>query len=634
MRSCQRPNVRRREIIMTFASFCLLLLILNSTYTMMDVALPPHDAVEKGLFPKRPPPYINSKTEKTTEKDEEEASSSMMVPQEAISDEAVRLHFFQEVLLKCSDKWAAAGGINYTLAKKVRRRRVAGLLGGKESPNLSSWWSYDDVIRDTVDPGPCANPRKQTQEEIVLTHACDLVSTPPFNDIYDAACIHLAKLLLTAAVASHRKQPESNVTGPPAGWQIFIPLPRAAKRYFSWDRSKNMNFNTKKGKSVDFSNLYVWVQLDILVPYLDQRTIKFRSKLCFCLEVKWPPKCLARMAFIVKVPQWQFNKDPFAEVAAFAVDRKLGMRRVPPTFLFPIPLAILQVALNQRSQRYIHMPNFFVRGAETKTYEKWVQNDVFLFLQTNAERGSGSEVYTRRGGLEAWCSFQIKIPNVTPLLSSPLRVPYGKEKIPGWHRWFNPLYKEVVVPHASLAALSEQVMFDYILGNGDRSPNKNSFVVSGCQQWGCLGDSAICSKGNNNRSVSDFPTIVHLDHGLAFRRENASLGNNPLAKPRGRQTFCMFYKPLLWRLWSIEKQLTRRHANFISGVDWSPCEENVDVVNRKNLWTNFLMANISSIVCRAVGKKAFEASGKRIVRLLQSANECLSAYPLEVVFLP
>ncbi|EKF27660.1 hypothetical protein MOQ_008612 [Trypanosoma cruzi marinkellei] len=638
MRSCQRQNVRRREIIVTCVFFSLLLVIFNSVYMVMDVGLSPHDVMEERLSPKRPPAYVNSTTRNITKREEEEeeeaASSSIMVRGETISDAAVRRHFLQEVLLNCGDKWAAAGGINYIVAKELRRRRLASLLGANASPNFSTWWSYDDFIRDTFNPRLCVDKRnqKQKKENIILTHACDPVSTPPFNDTHDAACIHMVKLLLTAAVASPDQQTSSNVTEPPVGWQIFIPLPRAAERYVSWDRTKNMSFNTNKSKYVDLSSLLVGVQLDVLVPFIDQRTIKFRSKLCFCLEVKRLPDCLARMAFIVKVPQWQFNTDPFAEVAAFEVDRKLRMRRVPPTFLFPIPLAILQMAVKQRSQRYINMPNLFVRGPETNTYEKWVQNDVFLFLKKHAERGG--EVYTRRGGLDAWCSFQIKIPNVTPLLNSPLRVPYGKKKKPGWHQWFNPLCKEVDVPYATLAALSEQVMFDYILGNDDRSPNKNSFVANGCYQRGCLRDNVICSESNSNSNVNGFPTIVHFDHGMAFRKGHASLENNPLAKPKGRLTFCMFYKPLLWRLWSIEKQLMKRHAKAISGLDWSPCAEKVGVVNTKKLWTNFLMANISRIVSRAVGKKAFEASGERIVRLLQRANECLATYPLEVVFLP
>ncbi|RNF01312.1 uncharacterized protein Tco025E_08607 [Trypanosoma conorhini] len=206
--------------------------------------------------------------------------------------------------------------------------------------------------------------------------------------------------------------------------------------------------------------------------------------------------------------------------------------------------------------------------------------------------------------------------------------------MPGWHRWFNPLYNGTVVTYAPLVALSEQAMFDYILGNNDRFPNKNSFaVIGGCQCGGQDDVNLGCSGGGNNKGARAFPTILHLDHGMAFKEPAAALVNNPLAKLGERQTLCMFYKPLLWRLWSIEKQLTQRHTGDVTGADWSPCVEKGEV-DRKELWVNFLMAHVSRVIRRVVGHAAFQASGRRMLRLLQRANACLAVYPAKVVLLP
>ncbi|ESL07590.1 hypothetical protein TRSC58_04718 [Trypanosoma rangeli SC58] len=601
------------------------MLIVNISYMTSELAPPSCHAAEEGSSPQWP----------LSMEEKQLLLGIVVMPQEMIPDVAVRLLFVRDILPRCREKWAKEGGVNYTLAKELRRRRLTSLLRANKSLDVSSWWSYDDVVRDTFTPSPCAHQEKQRRSGIVA-QACDPGAAPPFNTAHDVACIELAQLLLKAAFASSHNQSEWTVGGPFVGWHIFVPLPYGAERYLAWSRRKNMNSNFKISGHVNIRNLLVWVRIDVIAPSLDQRTIKFRSTFCFSFEMKTPPSCLASMAFLVKVPQRQFSADPFAEVAAFAVDRKLGIGRVPPTFIFPIPLAVLQEAVMRRSRRHIRMIPFLIRESGSTTYDTWVQNDVFFFLKRHAERKSGADggdVHTHRDGLDAWCSFQLEVWHVTPLLRSSLRVPYNKKNMPGWHRWFNPLYNGTVVPYGPLVALSEQVMFDYIVGNNDRSPNKNSFAVIGGCRCGGPGNDVGCSGSGTNSESSTFPTILHLDHGMAFKEPHAALVNNPLAKLGERQSFCMFYKPLLGRLWSIEKQLTQRHTGGVAGVDWGPCVEN-EKVDRTELWVKYLMANVSRVILRVVGHAAFHASGRRLVRLLQRANECLAVYPAGVVLLP
>ncbi|KAH9578305.1 hypothetical protein LSM04_001324 [Trypanosoma melophagium] len=644
----RRQKTQRHYVIIVFVVLVLLVFLVNTIRIIQK---------STSLPKKKKTMMIMMSTHDNEGEKQETTGTGTVFDIEVPSDEVSNDLFNRDILPQCRDKWIndttpQSGKSNYTIAKELQQRRIARLVEKNTSLQTSSWWTYDDILRDTLHPEYYIYNQRDKCDTPVISHPCDSI-TVPFNTLHDMQCIQLMQLLLQVAFASPHD--DGNSKGKEEeehrlGWHTVISLPKEAKKLVFITKKNNKNCELK-----------VWVRIEPLAPSFEQRTIKFQANICFFCEQETLPVCLAKIAFIIKVPQKQFPTEPFAEVAAFQVDRTLDVRRVPVTFLFPIPLAVLQETVRRRSQRKIRMIPLLSHGKRRETYEMWLENDFFLFVTKHGKwgkanekkKGGDEEVFTHRGGEEVWCSFQLRIKEVIPLLRSPLYVPYSKKK-PGWHRWFNPLYAEMIIPHGSLAALSEQAMLDYIMGNNDRSPNKNSFVVGGSRS--CSSDKNNKNNNNDNKNSDSsgngtvnceegemeekmcrpsgmVPTILHVDHGLAFQWGTTGLVNNPLAKQKGKETFCIFYKPLLFRLWVIEKALVQQHTESKTHLEWSACEEKSKSM-REKMWMKFLMRNISSTVRRALGDTAFQACGVRVVRLLQRANKCLGEYPLDVVLIP
>lgn len=284
-----------------------------------------------------------------------------------------------------------------------------------------------------------------------------------------------------------------------------------------------------------------WDSVDMIQPKFEQRTVKYVVTLKDKREKKKKknnnndkqrhrrePHSPIRL--LMKVPQASFATEPFSEITAFALDRALRINRIPPTVLVPFPLARLSAAA------HAVMPTFRMieaLGYSEKNFSKWWESEFYHFVQ----KSQSPKVMAN--GTHLWVSLQLRLEGVTELLASPLRVPYSR-KHPGWHRWFSPKWEgfaavtntssvtasgQSVDPlqagyeqystkpysellHASMMALSEMAIFDFLMLNNDRSPNKNNFIVEGCytkRKWKRSGD----TKGNNNNGDQAAALLEH-----------------------------------------------------------------------------------------------------------------------------
>jgi len=257
-----------------------------------------------------------------------------------------------------------------------------------------------------------------------------------------------------------------------------------------------------------------WVNIIPIPQKFESRTIKYK--------ITYKEKGLHAM---VKVPQRVFPHEPYHEVAAYHSDRLFGINRVPPTALVKISVTSLRNAASKALPTDYHEKVY-------KSFSEFVEKDVFGILKKDAT--------------EVPCSIVLLIANVEALLDSIYRVPYSHRK-PGWHRWFNPeqfLFRVSKAKYREpLIRLSELSVFDYILGNTDRSPNKNNFVVAGPE-----------------RPLGMPPTFVTLDNGMIFTGDI----NNPLRK--ANTTMCFFRRPLIARLQQLKNSFAARLMQLLPQV--------------------------------------------------------------------
>ena len=375
-----------------------------------------------------------------------------------------------------------------------------------------------------------------------------------------------------------------------------------------------------------------WINVTVMKPKFEQRTIKFNVRVNVSGKARLvdrhdqPPRPQRQrqregpfaaeametglsaivtpqqyyVEAIVKVPQTMFPIDPFSEVVAAHMDHDvLDIRRVPPTGLVAVPLEWLRAAI-ARDGPSIKMVDEFNRGG--LSFVQWAEQDFLDFVTSPTRRDRFMVNHTH-----VWVSVQLKLFGVVPLLDSPLKVPYSKAK-PGWHRWFNPEWPErdkvITTPlqRRMLLAISQLSMFDFIMLNADRSPNKNNFILEGCwredpeatdPQW--RRDRLFPRKRGNNHHVvgpthcatsrngggkaedtdddsggridvdgdshqpppSQLPAsrrrgdfhvaaaFVHLDQGMSLY--GFPQAHNPIAKLHNNH-FCMFYGPLVDRV--------------------------------------------------------------------------------------
>lgn len=339
-------------------------------------------------------------------------------------------------------------------------------------------------------------------------------------------------------------------------------------------------------------NPSVWKGLKPLKQKFEQRTIKYKLTLA-------APGPLTTIKALIKVPQVLFPLEPFSETTCYALDRALGIGRIPPTVLVAMPIQPLIDAASSVEEEYNDMVPEFLDDKHPANFTLWVMTDFVEFVTklrpVTDEHGRERRQYMLNR-THVYVSVQLFMAEVFPLLSSVLRVPYSR-KDPGWHRWFSlalPL-NNYTGPRSSRLALSELAMFDYITLNNDRSPNKNNFVAGGCRKANHCRDW--------RRPSGLVPSFLHLDQGMAFYgfiREH-----NPIAKKKNSTVFCFFYAPLVRRLQCLHEKVAGSSSEG---------------------WESFFLSLLSPSLAINMGRDKIAESARQVPRLLKRVQECINAH--------
>eukprot|EP01060_Flectonema_neradi_P039697 TRINITY_DN8837_c0_g1_i1.p1 TRINITY_DN8837_c0_g1~~TRINITY_DN8837_c0_g1_i1.p1 ORF type:complete len:539 (+),score=110.74 TRINITY_DN8837_c0_g1_i1:114-1730(+) len=277
-----------------------------------------------------------------------------------------------------------------------------------------------------------------------------------------------------------------------------------------------------------------WTDLKPMKQEYDERTIKFKAH--------FPDK---RLRAIVKVPQKLFPHEAVSEVGSYHADRVMNLNRVPPTVWTYIPVERVLEMVNKYGDE-MKLIDIFAKDSKVDNYKEWIKKD---FLDYARKRSLITQNHPDFPDTEVvGVSVQLFVAEVRPLLSSSLAIPWVPHN-DSWQRHLSPSHPFKVKHAVGFVRQSELAMFDYVLGNGDRSPNKNNFVVGACRHHTHV---SKCGSGPKHPGP---PSFITLDNGLMFLYDlvpgRSPDGPNPLLK----DTFCIFEKKLLARLRELNDEV-------------------------------------------------------------------------------
>ena len=293
------------------------------------------------------------------------------------------------------------------------------------------------------------------------------------------------------------------------------------------------------------SDMKNWDHIEPMKQVFDQRTIKFK--------ITFTDK---RISAIVKVPQRSFPAEAMSEVGAYNADRVLHINRVPPTAWVQVPVQKIVDAAVHGQEKNKKMVEKFAKEAGISTYEEWLHQDFVKYV-------SGKGLVTDEN---VGVSVQLFIADVRRFLDSTLSIPY-KAHNGSWARWLDPLHPFDENIRTSIYHLSELATFDFILGNSDRSPNKNNFVVGAC-----------VNKCRDPPHPGP-PSFIHIDNGMCFY----SPQRNPI---NGKEwPMCIFQKTVIEHLRTLsnfDEQMKSRTPpevyKLISGTRIKACQGRISQV--------------------------------------------------------
>ena len=336
--------------------------------------------------------------------------------------------------------------------------------------------SYDDIIRNV------SSLQKNQQEgapmktvaqgrDRVVAASSSLVShdqnssngnnpcaalAVPFDSMDYAACVEwMYTTFIVKYVIPYRNRQGQNVT--------------SSSRRMGHDTKKQHERYRKGQKTYQFE-----AALRFLPPQFEARTLKFE----FTFDSG------KSLRAILKVPQALFPREPYSEWVTSRMDALWGIHRIPPTVLVPVPAGALHaVARRDTTKKAAKIQTHF--GQTMKGYEGWLEQDVFKAFNvpipsSTAADDSSPAQYTDAVSSASFpvlqrdivdsrrhknprvirlsssaapkteryadeyfilCSLQLLIPGVSPLLKHKhLKMPYSQAE-PGWHRWFNPVWR-------------------------------------------------------------------------------------------------------------------------------------------------------------------------------------------------
>eukprot|EP01063_Lacrimia_lanifica_P024599 TRINITY_DN32472_c0_g1_i1.p1 TRINITY_DN32472_c0_g1~~TRINITY_DN32472_c0_g1_i1.p1 ORF type:complete len:482 (+),score=89.06 TRINITY_DN32472_c0_g1_i1:93-1538(+) len=280
-------------------------------------------------------------------------------------------------------------------------------------------------------------------------------------------------------------------------------------------------------------------------------------------------KAHPQLKYLIKPLCSGLGLEPMYEVAAFHADRVLGSNRVPPTALVHIPVSRLMEVAKQYDDRKDFIYSKFQqphidKGGRALVFSEWVQ----VYTVDEARRtGLAKQV----GGEEVVpVSVQLWIPDVRQigdsdvvhggLLGTIRRPDVDLLDRDSWQMYLSP--EEPYEEKHAIGMLweSEVALFDFILGNRDRSPVKNNFVVGGCTHHNDYAKpDGQCGPGPRRPGP---PAFIALDHGKTFTKKIPL--KHPRVTPLMFNTFCVFERASLTRILAFEPgEFTRRMQRLL-----------------------------------------------------------------------
>mmetsp|Transcript_43153 Transcript_43153/g.77582 ORF Transcript_43153/g.77582 Transcript_43153/m.77582 type:complete len:509 (-) Transcript_43153:749-2275(-) len=352
------------------------------------------------------------------------------------------------------------------------------------------------------------------------------------------------------------------------------------------------------------SNIRNWAEVKPMVALFDERTIKFK------ITFKDAP-----LKAILKVPQRMFNTEPFSERGTYLADDILQYYRVPPTALLQVPVSMLQAAVDQYGGS-MKMTSENAKASGVKDYIHWVQKDVFQFV---AEKHWVQNQGTDRATM--WASVQLWMADVNHLLDTIFYIPYPRPPEHAddhkwyWHRYYEPAIGFPERYTLPLLHIASQLIFDYVLGNADRSPNKNNYVVGACK-------AKKCKSKKDNIPHPGPPDFLYLDHGMAFLHPGPPR-DTPISKKNGQH--CFFWQPSIERLVQL--------ADPGMPHEEISCLKLPDSVQPQGQTLELLLQKaFSGPIASALGQANIRGCQTRLQTLLGKICKCLEEWPPEKVY--
>eukprot|EP01064_Diplonema_japonicum_P024205 TRINITY_DN34710_c0_g1_i1.p1 TRINITY_DN34710_c0_g1~~TRINITY_DN34710_c0_g1_i1.p1 ORF type:complete len:435 (+),score=84.73 TRINITY_DN34710_c0_g1_i1:34-1305(+) len=224
-----------------------------------------------------------------------------------------------------------------------------------------------------------------------------------------------------------------------------------------------------------------WESITPMASILSQaRTIKFKVKMYH-----------QNVTAILKVSQYKFLYEPYAELLAYNLDRLLEVNRIPPVAWVSVPVDWLRA----------------VASTQDAMYTQWVEKFVFsnkVVSKTLKPRCPFKNDATIRASLQLW------VDNVVRYRKSEMAVKQGLSKLTGKID-----FKETDT--FGLSELSSSLVFDYLIANNDRT-EKNTFAT--------------------------VDKMIYLDQGSSFYGRDPPRGTPLRITAKHNTSVCVFSKRL------------------------------------------------------------------------------------------
>lgn len=311
---------------------------------------------------------------------------------------------------------------------------------------------------------------------------------------------------------------------------------------------------------------------------------------------------------VIKFPQKLFPHEAHSEVAAYSVDRALNLGRVPPTVFTFIPLNAVRDAVVNATKR--NSDQVLLTSLTS------LHDELLAYLEHQAGALTRK---TSTGSIEVGVSIQLWMNDVHRIADSIFGAAASAQ---GVHKLFSQLLaggKNVKLDE-SISELGRLIAFDFVIGNDDRTPTKNSFAIGGCVRY--------CSY-STPFAYSGTPHLLYIDQGRSFYY-SGNPEDNPLSGKHADH-YCSFPKRLIQTLLDASHNrttlgtLTRKGTARVDGEDDSP--ELRSTLEKK------VLATLLPSVLKIITEDAINHAQNRLERFLDHVDRCLAKHPASIVMI-